>query len=520
MQTPYQAPGVHYGDFVISEAEKHCRTDSYRIAIPLVVAVWYYMRYRQQGVRRMPNNTPDAEYEPKATDILTVTQFANVFPMDAVTQTLDSFGCGTIRVRDVTNERLVYFQIMLSLFRECSFRAVYRTVAAALDRLEMKEEEARIPSAAALVQGLDRLKPEVFESLFHEFAIPLGKSGEKGIYFKQWKTFSIDGFTLATENTKANRKHFGAPSNQHQSASLPQLRCVCFVETGSHLITKAAQGGYHDGEISLARKLLPYAKKDWLLLADRNFYSWEFYRDISDSGAKVLFRLQKGMALNSEKELSDGSHLVTIHASSDRRKENGLKARVIQYVVLGTKKKTRETYYLLTNILDPELASAEELARLYKERWEHENTLDELKTHLNLSAITLRSKNPERVVQEFWGILMAHYALRSLMHKAAVHGGIDPDRLSFTHTVNVVKDRLTMERNAHCDECGKTKKTTPGEIIEEVLEERLPDRRARSRPRGVCRRKKYEPVKLKDKKTKKVEPRIKVKKPWSYRVPR
>jgi hypothetical protein len=174
----------------------------------------------------MPKVVAGADFELRTSDILTVTQFANVFPMDAVTRTLDSFGCGTIRVREATNERLFYFQLMLSLFRDDSLRAVYRTVAAALDRLEGKEEESGIPTASALTQGLDRLKAEVFEKLFQDFAVPAGRTGDKGIWFKQWRKVSIDGFTLATENTKQNKKHFEAPSNQHGTALLPQLRCV------------------------------------------------------------------------------------------------------------------------------------------------------------------------------------------------------------------------------------------------------------------------------------------------------
>ena len=467
----------------------------------------------------MVKDSPSMDFAPSASDILTVTQFANVFPLDAVTRTLDSLGCGTIRVREATNERLVYFQLMLALFRECSYRAVYRTVQAALDQLESKEERANTPTAAALTQGLDRLKPKVFESLFHEFAVPAGQPGDRGIWFKNWRMVSIDGFTLATENTKPNRKYFEAPSNQHGSGGLPQLRCVCFVEVGSHLVFRAATGGYHDGEISLARHLLPLVQKDWILLADRNFYSFKFYKEVSEKGTALLFRLQRGMSLKSEQQLSDNSHIVTLYDAEDSKRESGLKARLIEYDVIGTKKKKRETFYLITNILDTNLASADELGRLYRQRWEHENTLDEIKTHLNLSAITLRSKNPERVLQEFWALLMAHYSIRLLMYKAAIRGKIDPDRLSYTHTVNVVKDNVTRQHNAQCHGCGISKTPTEKNLLEKVLEERLPARRSRTRARGTRRREKFEPIKGKDKKTQKVDRRIKVRKGWSYNVP-
>ena len=99
-------------------------------------------------------------------------------------------------------------------------------------------------------------------------------------------------------------------------------------------------------------------------------------------------------------------------------------------------------YRLLTNVLDARQAPAQELAALYHERWEIETALDELKTHLRGARIVLRSKTPELVRQEFYGLLMAHFAVRALMHEAALKADIDPDRLSFVHAVRVVRRKL------------------------------------------------------------------------------
>jgi hypothetical protein len=459
------------------------------------------------------------EYFDESPNSLTVAQFAQVFPMFAVTEALDSAGCGTVRFRQASKERLVYYQMLLSLFRNYSLGAAYRVVEHALDLLENTTRQSATPTTAALIKGLDTIKPEVFQNLFQKFATPAGDLYHPGIGFRGKRKVSLDGYTLATEDTKNNRKFFGGPKNQHGETGLPQLRAVCLHETGSHLFFNAAVGPYKVGEVTLAKKLMPFVQSDWLMLMDRNFYSFDMFQELSIKGTAAIFRLQKGLKLNSEEQLADGSHIVTIYSSEDSKRSNGLKARLIQYKIVGAKKKT-ETIYLLTNILDPNNGTAEELAKVYAERWEHENALDELKTHLNDSSVTLRGKTPQRVLREFWGMLMSHYAVRLLMYKAAVTARIDSDRLSFTHAVEVVQEYIILDRNSVCNNCGHANRKNEKELMQDVLQKRLPERRARSSERSARRRsEKYSPIKGK-KKTKKTNGRVKVSKGWKYPTPK
>ena len=157
----------------------------------------------------------------------------------------------------------------------------------------------------------------------------------------------------------------------------------------------------------------------------------------------MLWRVKRTAHLDVEKRLTDGSYLSRIYLNTaDRRKRRkAIPVRVIEYRLQGIP--NAETIYrLITTILDPEQAPAQELAALYHERWEIEITLDELKTHLRGAQIVLRSKTPELVQQEFYGLLMAHYAIRGLMHEAALKADEDPDRLSFLHAVRVVQRRM------------------------------------------------------------------------------
>jgi hypothetical protein len=378
----------------------------------------------------------------RATDVLTATQFAATFPIDSVNLALEQHERGTIRVRQLPNELVVYFVMMLSLFRDCSHKEVFRCVAVALNRLVGKSEgDVSIPSAAALSKARDRVGSEPLETLFHQFAQPLGQAGQKGIWYRRWRKIAIDGSLLETDATPANRQYFGSPTNQHQTVSRsPQTRLVSLMEIGTHLFFGAAIGSYYDGEVRLAEKLVPLLRKDMICIADRNFFGFKFFNEVSKTGAALLIRIQRGMSYTSEKMLCDGSHLITIHACKDAKRANGLKARLIQYDVIGAKK--REPIYLVTNILEPEEAPAQELAALYHERWEIESALDELKTHLNAKALVLRSKTPKLVLQELWGMLMTHYVIRKAMYEAASHADLDPDELSFIHSVRVIKRAL------------------------------------------------------------------------------
>lgn len=116
--------------------------------------------------------------------------------------------------------------------------------------------------------------------------------------------------------------------------------------------------------------------------------------------------------------------------------------RVIEYLLTGTPQ-AGEKYRLLTSLLEWQEAPASELAALYPERWEIETSLDEFKTHLRGGdAVVLRSLTPELVRQEFWGFLLAHFVVRGVMHEAALAAGEDPDRLSFTHSLHVLRRKL------------------------------------------------------------------------------
>ena len=182
-----------------------------------------------------------------------------------------------------------------------------------------------------------------------------------------------------------------------------------------------------------------------LCLADRQFFGYALWQEAAATGADLLWRVKKNLRLPRQAVLADGSYLTTIYASDkDRRHQaNGIRVRVIEYRLEGIAG-AEPLYRLVTTILDHGQAAAEALAAIYHERWEIEGALDELKTHLRGARVVLRSKTPELVRQEFWGLLLAHFAVRGLMHEAALRANVDPDQLSFLHAVRVVRRKLPL----------------------------------------------------------------------------
>ena len=301
----------------------------------------------------------------------------------------------------------------------------------------------QVAGNSAISQARSRLGATVLRQLHDEVVGPIATASTRGAWYRQWRLVSIDGSTLDIADQERNLAAYGRPGASRGSSAYPQLRFVALVEAGTHVLFGTRMGAYGSSEIALAEQVVPHLRKRMLCLADRNFFSYQLWNKARASGADLLWRIKKNLILPCEKRLPDGSYLSRIYPSQRERRRgvNGVLVRVIEYRLEGVQD-SEPLYRLLTTILDAEQAPAEELAALYPERWEIETALDELKTHLRGARIVLRSKTPELVEQEFYGLLLAHFAVRGLMHEAALKADEDPDRLSFLHAVRVVRRKL------------------------------------------------------------------------------
>ena len=386
-----------------------------------------------------------AERPPGAriTDYISLGVITKTFPLSSIGLVLSQTGTASVRQRDLPAQVVVYYVIALALYMQSSYREVLRCLLEAVQWLRDPSVGVRVAGKSGISQARTRLGWEPLQQLHDELVKPIAVRGTRGAWYRSWRLVSVDGSTLDIADEKANEDTFSRPGASRGSSAYPQIRFVSLVENGTHVLFGSQMDGYRTGEITLAKAVIPRLRSGMLCLADRNFFGFELWQLAQGTGADLLWRMKKNMRMASEKRLPDGSYLSHVYPSERdwRHKTNGVVLRVIDYRLEGIEG-SEPIYRLATTILDPVKAPADELAALYHERWEIETAFDELKTHLRGAKIVLRSKTPDLVRQEFYGLLMAHFAIRGLMHEAALKADEDPDRLSFLHAVRVVRRKM------------------------------------------------------------------------------
>lgn len=379
----------------------------------------------------------------RITDYISLGVIAKFFPVEKIHDVLEQTNRASVRERDLPAHVVVYYVIALALYMRSSYREVLRCLLEGVQWLLDPSAKVKVAGKSGISQARSRLGVEPVKILYDTVVTPIAEKRTKGAWFRQWRLVSLDGSTLDVADTVENDEAFGRPGASRGSSAFPKIRFVALLENGTHVLWAAHMDQYATDELTLAEKAIPSLRQGMLCMADRFFPSYKLWRMAAKTGADLLWRTRQNARLDVEKRLPDGSYLSRIYAStSDRRNgRNGIVVRVIDYRLKDVEG-SEPLYRLITTILDQARAPAKELAALYHERWEIETTLDELKTHLRGAQIVLRSKTPDLVRQEFFGLMMAHFAVRGLMHEAALKADEDPDRLSFLHSVRVVQRRL------------------------------------------------------------------------------
>lgn len=368
---------------------------------------------------------------------------ASVCPRALIEEVLADTGRGSQRERLLPAPAVVYYVMALALWREAPLEEVLRVVCEGLHWLGGGAAGAVQASKSAISQARTRLGSEVMHRLAERVLRPLAAPGVPGAWYRGSRIMALDGSCMDVADETVNAKFFGYPGASRGQSAFPQARVLGLVECGTHAVVAASIAPYAVSEKAMASELLPVKlTHDMLVLADRGFYSFKLWRLACATGAKLAWRVTATLGLPVQQLLPDGSYLSTVFDGTDRARGDGHLVRVVDYTLQDSAKPVQESYRLVTNIMDPLAAPALELAALYHERWEIESVFDEFKTHLRANSTVLRSKTPELVEQELWGLLLAHFAIRQLMAQAAWPRGLDPDRLSFMHAVRVIKRKM------------------------------------------------------------------------------
>lgn len=377
----------------------------------------------------------------RLTDYLSTSLLARIYPASVINELLDTHQCNSQRERSFPASAVVYYCMALSLYPEAAYADVFDAVAQGLAWRNHSEVPQSI-KASSISVARSRLSWPVFKHLQQVACQPLADETTcPQAFYRGLRLMAIDGSNFEVPDEADNVTAFGYPGSRTGVAGYPQAQCAVLVECATHAIVAANIAAYRDSEWSVCKPLLSSLNASTLCLADRGFNGYEHWCAAKATGSQLLWRCAANRQLPVIQSLTDGSFLSVIRPSTGPlRKDKGAEVtvRVIEYTLPGTQgAETR--YRLLTTLLDEQQAPALELAALYHERWEVESVFDELKTHLIQRRRTLRSKTADLVRQEFYGWVLAHYAVRWLMYSAATEHEGEPRKLSFVANVQLLR---------------------------------------------------------------------------------
>lgn len=362
---------------------------------------------------------------------------SRLVPEQRLAAILSRCGRASRRRRRLPAESVVWLVIAMALFAADSIPKVWR-------RLHPTRDEPE-PDDSAFTQARRRLGVAPLRQLFLETARPMATHQTIGAFYRGWRLMGLDGTTLDLPDTPDNARTFGRPTTGRADGAFPQARLLALCELGTHAVCGLAIKPLCHGEPSMVGQLLDHLGPGMLLVWDRGFFSYELISAVLRRGAHLLARVKSNTVLHPIRRLADGSYLAKIYPSpADRRHDmRGLPVRVIEYTHDDPDRPgAGERHRLITDLTNPEDLPAQEAPLVYHERWEEELAFDEIKTHLSARAVPIRSKTPAGVVQEIYGLVLAHYVVRRVMHDAAVVARQDPDRLSFIDSLRVLRCQL------------------------------------------------------------------------------
>lgn len=407
-----------------------------------------------------------------------------VIPPQLLRQALHASGRFNRRACRLSHEIMLWVVVAMGIFTDLPIRQVFK-------QARRSRPRERTPARSSLCEARQRLGVEPLAELFRRVVRPLAHPDTPGAFFRGWRLMGLDGVLLDAPDSPANAAAFGRANGGRGPGAFPQVRKLSLVELGVHVEVALALGGWQDGERELALSLIDHIPTDALLLLDRGFYSYDLWKRLNSSGIALVARVKSQLILTPLRTLADGSYLAKVYANyHDRRKDrDGILVRVIEYTLDDPQRVGHgEVHRQITNVLDESALPAHEWVCAYHERWEAELVFDEQKTHLDPvrpgKPAHLRSETPAGVRQEVWALSLGHFVTRALMVEAASAVGLDPDRLSFSGSLRVLRCRLP----EGAGRTGVSWQQWCAGLLWEIGQEVIEPRRNRVNPRVVKRK--------------------------------
>jgi hypothetical protein len=417
---------------------------------------------------------------------LSLAAIEHIVPQTVVEAVLTAEGQLTQRERKLNLLVTVLLIIMINVYTSDSMADVLERMAQGL-RYIWPDPDYLVPNASAISYRRYQVGARPVVALFHQVCQPLATPDTPGAFLFGLRLMAIDGTTEDVPDTPANAAAFGRHQSDRGPSAFPQVKGVYLVECGTHAVIDAGFWPYHTSERVGGFRLLRSVTPGMLVMWDRGLHDYDMFVQTRQRGAHVLSRLPSHAKPEMVRRLADGSYLAYLRPSDYQRRKQGerILMRVIEYTLTDPNLPGYgEVHRLVTTLLDPQAYPILDLICAYHERWEVEITIDEIDTHQRLLPKPLRSLKPVGVIQELYGLLIAHYIIRALMHEAAQQANLDPDRLSFVGAIKVLQKAVP-----------EFQMTAPEQLpalyqrlLRDIARKRLPKRRLRSNPRVVKRK--------------------------------
>jgi hypothetical protein len=388
-----------------------------------------------------PDATPSSQVSLEA--------LARVLPEATIAEVLQECDATERRTRKLSASFVVILCVAMNLYaNDCISHVFFRL----LSRLRWLLADpmmapARV-SKGALCQARYRLGARPLVALFKRVCSkPLAEAeSDPEAFLFGLRLMALDATVIDLPDTPHNVRVFGKRNSPRGTSAWPQARLVAINECSTHAVVEAGVWPHDFDERQAGMRLLRGVGEGVLLLWDRGFHSFDMVQTALARGCELLGRLPRTVEPGPPAAiLSDGTQLVWVRPAEYGRRKRGERVlvRLIRYTLEDPNRPGhRLEHRLITSLVDPQRAGAEELVVAYHSRWEFELAVDEMKCHQRTPRTPVRSKKPVGVVQEIYGLLIAHYVVRAVMVEAAKKAGLPPSRLSFTGTLRLIREMI------------------------------------------------------------------------------